>query len=301
MPKVTRDPNPAPAPPADTYSPFGSDRARPERRAQQMRARQIMSAPVVSACPKTTLRRAIDLMLEAGISGLPVIDAQGLLVGIVTEGDLLRRTELGTEGRAPRWIQYLRSPGKLAEEYAHSHGRLVEEVMSSPVTTVTEDAPLHAIVEAMARARIKRVPVLRGSAVVGMISRADIVRVLGAALAADQPVGNRSDADIRHDILAEFDRAICIPKATIEVTVDGGTVELHGWITDERERSAVHAAVEGVPGITALRDHLAWVEPITGLVLPSPDDGDSDGTGAAEPGPPGTPPVAESQIAGTPS
>ena len=175
MPKVTRDPNPAPAPPADTYSPFGSDRARPERRAQQMRARQIMSAPVVSACPKTTLRRAIDLMLEAGISGLPVIDAQGLLVGIVTEGDLLRRTELGTEGRAPRWIQYLRSPGKLAEEYAHSHGRLVEEVMSSPVTTVTEDAPLHAIVEAMARARIKRVPVLRGSAVVGMISRADIV------------------------------------------------------------------------------------------------------------------------------
>lgn len=297
MPEVTPDPNSAPS--AAAYSPFGSDRARPDRRAQQMRARQIMSSPVVSACPKTTLRRAIDLMLEAGISGLPVIDARGVLVGIVTEGDLLRRTELGTEGRAPRWIQYLRSPGKLAEEYAHSHGRLVEEVMSSPVTTVTEDAPLHAIVEIMARARIKRVPVLRGSAVVGTVSRADIVRALGAALAADQPIGNRSDADIRHDILAEFGRAICIPKATIEVAVEGGTVELHGWITDERERGAVHAAVEGVPGVTALRDHLTWVEPITGMVLSSPDDAGLDAMGTAEPGPPRTFPVGKSQIAGT--
>ncbi|MGH1570392.1 CBS domain-containing protein [Methylobacterium sp. P31] len=100
-----------------------------------------MSAPVVSVCPDTTLRRAVDLMLEADVSGLPVIDAQGALVGILTEGDLLRRVELGTERRGPRWIEYLRSPGKLAEEYAHTHGRRAEAVMSSPVTTVTEDTP----------------------------------------------------------------------------------------------------------------------------------------------------------------
>lgn len=102
-------------------------------------------------------------------------------------------------------------------------------------------------------------------------------------------------------ILAEFDSAICIPKATVEVAVDGGTVELTGWITDERERGAVHAAVEGVPGVTALRDHLTWVEPITGLVLPSPDDAKAEGAGAADLNPPETFPIGKTQIAGTQS
>ncbi|MDP4003313.1 CBS domain-containing protein [Methylobacterium sp. NEAU K] len=244
-----------------------------------MLARQIMSAPVVSACPKTTLLRAIELMLETGVSGLPVIDAQGALVGILTEGDLLRRVELNSEVRRPRWIQYLRSPGTLAEEYAHSRGRMVEEVMSSPVTTVAEDASVREIIEVMTRNRIRRVPIVRASAVVGMVSRADIVRALGTALAAEVPHRSRSDAEIRRDILAEFDRAVCIPKAAIDVNVRGGAVELRGCITDERERGAVHAAVENVPGVTGLRDHLTWVEPLSGTVLLSPDDEKDRGAG----------------------
>jgi CBS domain-containing protein len=295
MPGLAHDADQALSP--DTLLPSARDRSHPGP--DQICARQIMSAPVVSVCPETTLRRAIDLMLEADVSGLPVIDAQGALVGILTEGDLLRRTELGTERRAPRWIQYLRSPGGLAEEYAHAHGRRAEAVMSSPVTTVTEDTPLQAIVETLARAGIKRVPVLRGRSVVGMVSRADVVRALGAALDADRPAGDRSDAEIRQDILAEFDRAVCIPKAAIEVAVRRGTVELHGWITDERERGAVRAAVEGVPGVVAVRDHLTWVEPITGTVLPSPDDAEAAATGAAADHP-GAPPDGGAQIGGTP-
>ncbi|MGH1570391.1 hypothetical protein ACRAWG_06620 [Methylobacterium sp. P31] len=89
----------------------------------------------------------------------------------------------------------------------------------------------------MTRAGIKRAPVLRGRSVVGMVSRADVVRALGAALAADQPAGSRSDAEIRQDILAAFDSAVCVPKATIDVSVRRGTVELQGWITDARERA----------------------------------------------------------------
>jgi CBS domain-containing protein len=272
MPGLTRDP--------DQAAPSAGDR--PPPRTQPIRAGQIMSAPAVSVCPDTTLRRTIDLMLEAGVSGLPVIDAQGALVGIVTEGDLLRRAELGSERRAPRWIQYLRSPGRLAEEYAHAHGLRAEAVMSSPVTTVTEETPLEAIVEILARARIKRVPVLRGRSLVGMVSRADVIRALGQSLTATRPAGDRSDDEIRRDILAAFDSAVCIPKATIEVAVRNGTVELNGWLIDERERGAVRAAVEGVPGVVALCDHLTWIEPITGAVLPSPDDAKAAGAAVSD-------------------
>ncbi len=276
MPGFTREPDPAATPSARDRAPLG---------AQRICAGQIMSAPVISVCPDTPLRRVIDLMLEAGVSGLPVIDMQGALVGIVTEGDLLRRVELGTERRVPRWVQYLRSPGRLAEEYAHAHGRTVETVMSGTVITVTEDTPLQAIVETMTRGRIKRAPVLRGSSVVGMVSRADVVRALGIALEADRRPGVRSDAEIHKDILSAFDSAVCIPKATIDVAVLQGTVELNGWLIDERERGAVRAAVEGIPGVVAIRDHLTWVEPITGMVLPSPEDAKAAAVGA----PPSTP------------
>lgn len=279
MPALTPVPDQAPGPDAPSAS--AGDRS--HLRLHPLCARQIMSAPVVSVCPDTALRRAIDLMLDAEISGLPVINAQGALVGMVTEGDLLRRVELGTEHRMSRWIAYLRSPGRLAEDYVHAHGRRVEAVMSSPVTTVTEDTPLKAIVETLIRARIKRVPVLRGYAVVGIVSRADVVRALGAALEADGTAGHRSDVEIRQDILAAFDQAVCIPKATIAVAVRHGTVELHGWIADERERGAVRAAVDGVPGVVALRDHLTWVEPITGTVLPGPDDARAEDSAAPHP------------------
>lgn len=296
MPGLTRDPDRAPSP--DVPPPSASDRSDPGP--HPICARQIMSAPVVSVCPETPLRRAIDLMLQADVGGLPVIDAQGALVGILTESDLLRRAELGTERRMPRWIQYLRSPGTLAEEYTHAHGRRAEAVMSSPVITVTEDTALQAIIETMMRARIKRVPVLRGHSVVGMVSRADIVRALGAALAAEGPAGGRSDAEIRQDILAAFDRAVCIPKATIEVAVERGTVELRGWLTDERERGAVRAAVESVPGVIALRDHLTWVEPITGTVLSSPEDAEADAAGATASDRSGAPPHGAAPFRGTP-
>jgi hypothetical protein len=133
-----------------------------------------------------------------------------------------------------------------------------------------------------------------------MVSRADIVRALGAALAAEGPAGGRSDAEIRQDILAAFDRAVCIPKATIEVAVARGTVELRGWLTDERERGAVRAAVESVPGVVALRDHLTWVEPITGTVLSSPEDAEADAAGATGADRSGLPPHGAAPFRGTP-
>ena len=116
-----------------------------------------MTPGVATVRPDTTLSDAARTMIQFSISGLPVIDAAGKLVGIVTEGDLLRRAETGTERRRPRWLEFIVGPGRMAEEYVHAHGRKVEEVMTPDVITVAEEAPLQEVVRIMEERRIKRV------------------------------------------------------------------------------------------------------------------------------------------------
>ena len=107
-----------------------------------MKTSEIMTRPAVTVGPDTMLEAAVRLMLDRRISGLPVVDAAGRPVGILTEGDLLRRAETGTESKRRRWLEFLASPGRLASEYVQSHGRRVAEVMTLSVLSVTEDAPV---------------------------------------------------------------------------------------------------------------------------------------------------------------
>jgi CBS domain-containing protein len=144
-----------------------------------MKAVEIMTTGVVTVQSEASVREAARLMLEHRVSGLPVVDDVRRLAGIVTEGDFLRRAETGTELRHPRWLEFLLGPGRLADEYVHSHGRKVGEIMTSEVTTVSEDAPLEDVVKIMELRRIKRVPVTSGKKIVGIISRANLVQALG--------------------------------------------------------------------------------------------------------------------------
>src|SRR5580700_11227978 len=107
-----------------------------------MKAGDIMSPRVVSIAPDANVLEAVELMLARHISGLPVIDKSGALVGVVTEGDFLRRAETGTERKRPRWVEFMLGPRRLAEEYVHTHGRTIEEVMTREPITVTEETPL---------------------------------------------------------------------------------------------------------------------------------------------------------------
>ena len=127
-----------------------------------MKAKDVMTSTVISVQPNATILQAARQMLQHHISGLPVITQSGEIVGILSEGDFLRRREIATERRHSRWLEFLMGPGKLAVEYAHSHGSKVAEVMTTDVHTVTEDTTLEDIVELMERRRIKRVPVMRG-------------------------------------------------------------------------------------------------------------------------------------------
>jgi CBS domain-containing protein len=236
-----------------------------------MQAKDVMTKSVVSIDPGATVMQAVRLMLQKRISGLPVVDANGNLVGIVTEGDFLRRAETKTERKRPRWLEFIMGPGRLADEYVHTHGRKIEEVMTPDPQTVSENAPLDEIVHTMEKRGIKRVPVVRGKRLVGIVSRANLLHAL-ASLAPTAPKPSADDAAIRDRLLAELDNQKWAPVGALNVVVRDGNVELWGTITDERERQALIVAAENIPGVKAVRDHLAWVEPNSGMVFYPPGD-----------------------------
>jgi CBS domain-containing protein len=233
-----------------------------------MNARDVMTRQVVKVTPDTAIEEAARLMVENRISGLPVIDAAGAVVGIVTEGDLLRRIETGTDKQHSGWYGLLFGPGRLAAEYTRSHARKVGEVMTAELVSVASETPLAEVVELMETHRIKRLPVIDDGALVGIISRANLVAALAGILT--EPRTALSDDEIRAAILAEIDKQPWGPRQTVDVTVADGVVELHGTIWDERERTALHVAVENLPGVKAIRDYLVWVEPNSGVVIPAP-------------------------------
>src|ERR1043166_10097223 len=138
-----------------------------------MRALQIMPPPVITVPPDPTILEAANIMLRWHVSGLPVVDAAGKLVGIVSEGDFIRRSEIGTQRKRGGWFKFLLGSGAAATDYVHEHGRKVSEVMTSEPITITEDATLEEIVNAMETNGVKRLPVMKGDKLAGIVSRAN--------------------------------------------------------------------------------------------------------------------------------
>jgi len=231
-----------------------------------MQAKDIMTREVVSIRPDASILEAARLMLQHKISGLPVVGAGGSLVGIVTEGDFLRRAETGTGRHRPRWLEFILGPGRLAEEYVQAAGRRVDDVMTSTVRSVAEGAPLEDVVHIMERYRVKRVPVLRNGAIVGIITRANLLRAV-ARLALEAQPASADDAAIRKRLLADLDKQSWAPVASIDVAVNNGVVKFTGLLYDERQRQALRVAAENIPGVKGVEDQLVWVEPVSGMVF----------------------------------
>jgi len=240
-----------------------------------MNVADVMTSPVITVTAETKIAEAARLMLLHRISGLPVVDATGAMIGIVTEGDFLRRSELGTERQRPRWLELLMGPGRLARDYVDTHARRVGEVMTENVASVAPDDELPGVVRLMEKRHIKRLPVIEEGRLVGIVSRANLVRALGrsqARSAAARPKESLTDRRIRDQILAEIARQAWGPRVGVDLKVSGGVVELHGCITDDRERTALQVLAENIPGVKAVHHHLTWVEPLSGLVIPDEDD-----------------------------
>jgi CBS domain-containing protein len=231
-----------------------------------MKASEVMTRNVVTVGCGTAVAKAIRVMLDNHVSGLPVLDDDGKLAGILTEGDLLRRGETGTERHRPRWLEILMGPGRMAGEYVRTHGRRVGGIMTQNVVSVTPDTALDEIVHLMERRRIKRVPVMDGDALVGVVSRADLLRTLASVL-EKQPGGTNSDDEIREHILAELAKVAWVPREGLSITVQDGVVDLNGVILEEKEREALRVVAENVEGVKAVEDHLVWIEPVSGIVI----------------------------------
>jgi len=236
-----------------------------------MNAEDVMTRNVISIDPDATVLQAARLMLQHHISGLPVIDKDGNLVGVLSEGDFLRRQETRTERRRSRWLEFLMGPGRTAAEYTHTHGSKVSEVMTTDVQTVDEGTPLEDIVELMEHRRIKRVPVVCGGEVVGIVTRSNLMHAM-VSLARTEPKVAKDDAAIREKLLAEMQKEEGAPAAMTNVIVRDGVVELWGVIVDERQREALKVAAENIPGVKAVKDHLIWIEPISGMAIEPRDD-----------------------------
>jgi CBS-domain-containing membrane protein len=234
-----------------------------------MQVKDIMTINVISIGADESVAKAASLMLQNRISGLPVVDTEGELVGMVTEGDFLRRRELGTQRRRPKWLEFIVGPGKLAEDYVRTSGRKVEDIMTPDPWTISEDDTLEAIVEMMERHHIKRLPVTQGGRMVGIVSRANLMHAL-ATVARDLPPPAGGDSAIRANILAAIAKQDWAPR--INVIVKDGVAELRGVVTDDRERQGLVVAAENVAGVKKVHDHLVWVEPISGLAFPSSED-----------------------------
>jgi CBS domain-containing protein len=240
-----------------------------------MKVRDIMSPRVISVAPEASILEAIRLMLLNHISGLPVIDRADALVGVVTEGDFLRRSETGTERKRSHWLEFLLGPGRLAEEYVRTHARTVKDVMTPEPITITEDAALEQAVQLMENRRIKRLPVVRGGQVVGIVSRANLLHALVSLATAASPAA-KTDVAIREALLAEFEKLAWAPAALVDPIVKDGVVELWGTITEEAQREALKVCAQNIPGVKSVVSHLTWIEPMSGMAIGEPPEVEQD-------------------------
>jgi CBS-domain-containing membrane protein len=234
-----------------------------------MNVGDVMTTHVLSVPPDASVAVAAQLMLQKRISGLPVINDHGNLEGIVTEGDFLRRAETDTGRRRPKWIEFFMGPGRLADEYVRFSGRKVSNVMTHEVQTVPPDTPLEQVVRLMERHNIKRVPVVEKGKVIGIVTRANLLHAVAGFGGEIAPVAPE-DAAIRDRLLAVLKDQPWTPVTAIHVTVSNGVVQLSGVITDERQRQALRVAAENIPGVKGVEDTIAWVEPVSGVVVEAP-------------------------------
>jgi len=222
-----------------------------------MRAMDIMTTEVITVAPTTSVQEVAKLLSERGISGVPVVDADNRVVGILSEGDLLHRVETGTERttreRRSWWLDSLAS--NQARDYVKSHARTARDVMTGDVISVDEMTPLADVAMLLETKRVKRLPVLREGKLVGIVSRANLVRAIAAGSVHEDAI--RDDRAIRSQLLNELNRRAWAKVWAADIIVQDGVVHL--WVGAERspeELNALRVAAENIPGVKKVEEHL---------------------------------------------
>ena len=220
-----------------------------------MKAQDVMVSPVITVSEDSTIRDLAKLLLANRISAVPVLDSGGKLIGIVSEADLLHRTETGTERPSSWWLSLISGERALAAEYIQSHALKVKDVMATDIQTAHPDTPLVEIADMFEEKHIKRVPIVDNAGeLVGIVSRANIVQAVESArpkLEISLP-----DTMIREKLITELKKQSWSHVHKLNVTVTNGIVDLWGFAQSEKERQAIRVAAESIPGVVTVNDHL---------------------------------------------
>jgi len=221
----------------------------------------VMTTNVITVDPDTTVQALATLLSERAISGVPVVDRDKRLVGVATEGDLLHRAETGTERRTERrrsrWLDLFGTDQEAARDYVKAHGRTVREIMTREVISVGDTTELADIATLLETKRIKRVPVLRDGKLVGIVSRANLVRALAMTKSEPTFEADSDDRTIRAKLLAELQGHEWVHMWAADIIVRDRVVHL--WFSDDRseeERQAVRVAAENIPGVQRVEEHI---------------------------------------------
>jgi len=226
-----------------------------------MKASDVMVSNVITVGPDASIQDVADLLLRNRISAVPVVGADGEILGIVSEGDLLNRPESETEHRRSWWLEALTSKETLAADYVKSHSRKVSDVMRRDVITAAPETPVAEVAALLEKHCIKRVPIVKDGRIVGIVSRANLLQGL-ASLKDKIPQARSDDSTIRDKVMAKLDNARWTRPALLSVTVQDGTVDLWGIVNSESEKKAVHVLAEVTPGVRAVHDNL-MIRPVS--------------------------------------
>jgi CBS domain-containing protein len=221
-----------------------------------MNAADVMVRRVITVSAGVAVQDVARLLLKNRISAVPVVDEDGKLLGIVSEGDLMRRPEAGTERRRSWWLDFFTSNETLAAEFAKSHARRASDVMTRSVVTAKPDTSLSEIADLLEKNGIKRVPIVKRGKLVGIVSRANLLQALASARKTPAKKAVTDDAAIREKVMGELDAQPWARSSLINVIVHQGTVELWGMVDSQTTKNAVRVAAEATPGVRAVNNNL---------------------------------------------
>lgn len=228
-----------------------------------MQATDVMTRNVITVSPETEVREIVELLIQHRISALPVVTADGRVVGIVSEGDLMRRVENRTDKRDSWWLSALFSGANDAENYIRSHGHKAADIMSRDPVTISDETPLYKIAQTLEKHHIKRVPVVRDGKLVGIVSRANLLQGFAVAHRDDTASGSDDDQTLRDKVMQELTRKAGLSGGRINVVVAEGEVQLWGLVETATEQKAAGLAAESVKGVKRVVNNLGVAPPAT--------------------------------------
>ena len=220
-----------------------------------MQAHEVMTRNVVTASPSAHVGELANLMVKNRISAIPIVVENNHLVGIVTESDLLHRHETHTERKRKWWVELLVDPDAKSRELIKSQAVKAEDLMTRLVVTVKEATPLAEVAYILDSHRIRRVAVVRDGALVGIVSRADLVRALAAATQAIATTTTDNGA-LHKAVYDAIQSQPWINTLYMSFTVNDGVVELTGYANSADQKKALRVLVESVPGVKEVIDRL---------------------------------------------